>query len=478
MKRIASVSTHRKLRALSYALLLSHAALKIFIPRPTLALDLFLFNAISALSALTIFYSPRFNDRWGRRTLGAAILLWTFGSFISTWNSFFAFHLYPTLIDISYSLFYPLCLFGLVRVLGDRAPDGTGRGVSLLETAIFTVGSTSVLAALLYHFASKYLEGSAFSIYLSILYPVGDLLLLVIALTMAVVSKSGMRTLLITLGAAIFSIVDIYFLILSALGRYTFTSLSDDGWLLGIILIAESLWHSPKSHRRSAAATAIAAESALFVAALLLLLSALHPNDFPSFLLLPAFLTVGLAFIKLSLALRQSRQLDEDRELARIDELTGLANRRRFLSELEIFRRKEGTLLLLDLNGFKVVNDRYGHHVGDRVLRIVAERFTKALPHRTVLARLGGDEFGVIVYGPPELGIECAAALRATLTYPVRDGEVVVNLGVAIGEVPNDREENSIEELMRRADSAMYREKRSGLANYLPTEPISRPSRP
>lgn len=468
MKSPGAMRAHLTLRALTPTLLVLHISLKIFIPRPTLAIDLILFNTISLLAALIIFLAPTYNDLWGRRILGSAIGLWSVGSFISTWNSFFDFHIFAGLIDITYSLFYPFALFGIVRLLGDGGSDGPEGRVSLLETLIFTLGSSSVLAALLFHFAKEYFEGSTLSIYLTVLYPVGDLLLLIAVLTMALISGSGNRTVLVTLGVAIFSICDIYFIIQSALGRYTFTSLTDDGWLLGIVLIADSLWHPRQSHRRSDTATAVAAESALIGASLLLLLSALRPNYFPGFLLIPSIITIALAFLKLSMALRHSRRLDEDHELARIDELTGLANRRRFLSELEIFRRKQGTLLLLDLNGFKAVNDRYGHHVGDRVLHIIAQRFEKALPHRTLLARLGGDEFGVLVYGGVEEGEECAAALRATLTYPVRDGEVVVHLGVAIGVVPNDQEENSIEELMRRADRDMYREKRSGLANYRP----------
>ncbi len=468
MKSQRECRPHLRIRRLLPGLLALHVLLKILIPQPTLAIDLILFNTVSFLAAIFIFHSPSLNDRWGRIILGAAITLWSAGSFISTWNSFFTFQIFPSLIDLSYSLFYPCALFALVRLLASPDDEGQGDRVSLLETLIFTLGSSSVLAALLLHFAEKYFEGSTFSIYLSILYPVGDVLLLVMAMTMALVSRSGGRTILFTSGASIFAICDIYFLILSALGRYSFTSLTDDGWLLGIVLISDSLWRPHTSARKSDNATAIAAEIALLAAALLLLLSALRPNYFPGFVLIPAFITIGLAFLKLSIALRQTRKLDEDRELARIDELTGLANRRRFLAELELFRRKEGTLLLLDLNGFKIVNDRYGHHVGDRVLRSVADRFVKVLPAKTLLARLGGDEFGVLVYGSPDFGNECAAALRATLTYPVRDGDVVVHLGVAIGVVPNDQDENSIEELMRRADGAMYREKRSGIANYLP----------
>jgi len=142
--------------------------------------------------------------------------------------------------------------------------------------------------------------------------------------------------------------------------------------------------------------------------------------------------------------------------LARTDELTGLPNRRRLIAELSAFDGVEGALLLLDLDGFKPVNDRYGHEMGDRILRQVAQRFSRSLPSGAILARLGGDEFGVIASGSDQVTMELASALKATLSYPfIIDGKSI-SIGVSIGHVRNDGNGD----LMQRADLAMYEAKR------------------
>jgi diguanylate cyclase (GGDEF)-like protein len=193
-----------------------------------------------------------------------------------------------------------------------------------------------------------------------------------------------------------------------------------------------------------------------------LAIAALKPNYFPAFVLIPGFATITLAFIRMALALRDARSVSTERELARTDELTGLPNRRRFLAELEILLTKEGTLLLLDLDGFKIVNDKYGHEIGDQLLKQVTTRFTRAIPDNVLLARLGGDEFGVIIYGPAALGTEIALAIRATTSYPFSLSVGEVSIGVSIGSVTSNTESSNKEELLRKADGAMYDAKRSG----------------
>ena len=156
-------------------------------------------------------------------------------------------------------------------------------------------------------------------------------------------------------------------------------------------------------------------------------------------------------------ALRQAQTLNDERVLARTDELTGLANRRRLLAELSHFSTVEGALMILDLNGFKPVNDLHGHGVGDRILREVAKRFHRTLPPSALLARLGGDEFGVLIPGSIEETLEAAYALRAALSYPFNIDGRTIEVGVSIGLVHNDGEGD----LLKRADDAMYRAKSS-----------------
>jgi diguanylate cyclase (GGDEF)-like protein len=173
---------------------------------------------------------------------------------------------------------------------------------------------------------------------------------------------------------------------------------------------------------------------------------------------MPAFGTLALSFIRMSIALREAREIKDERTLARTDELTGLPNRRRFINSLAALNNSPATLLLLDLDGFKQVNDTLGHEYGDELLRKVSTRFARQIPNNSLIARLGGDEFGAIIYGDASVGMEIARALQACLAYPADLGTHSVTVGVSIGAVLNDGKP----ELMRRADEAMYSAKKSG----------------
>jgi diguanylate cyclase (GGDEF)-like protein/PAS domain S-box-containing protein len=145
------------------------------------------------------------------------------------------------------------------------------------------------------------------------------------------------------------------------------------------------------------------------------------------------------------------------------DELTGLLNRTRLVSELSA-RLAAGpvTVLYLDLDDFKVVNDSLGHTVGDRLLRRVAERFAAAVGRGDVLARLGGDEFVVLAEPSEECHAgELADALHAAVASPVElDGREFV-VGTSIGVAHGERGSRP-GALLRDADTAMYEAKRTG----------------
>ena len=455
----SEAKTYLSLRLLAPLSLSFHFALRWIFPEPNIPIDLILYNLTGIFIAFTIYYSPQFNDRSAQIALAAGIAIWSIGSFISTFNAFYEMHLPPVVIDISYSLFYPLILFGLIRTLTSKRRITS---VELLESIIITLGASSILAALLLKPAMLSFEGSAASVYFSILYPLGDLVLVSIALALFFMQSPSARAEIFLLGILIFATTDLYFLWASAHGNYAFAALTDDGWLLGLAIMGEALWHGGGGERVSERITALAATTSLVMSSGILIFAAMNPTYFPSFVLIPCIATITLAFFRMSLALRRVRISHEDQELARIDELTGLPNRRRFLAELEKLRRKEGSLLLLDLDGFKPVNDLYGHAIGDLLLRHIAERFSRIITEDGLLARLGGDEFGVIIYGEPHIASEIAHALRASLSYPITVSGHVASVGVSIGHVINNDESTS-EVLLRRADHAMYEAKRSGL---------------
>jgi diguanylate cyclase (GGDEF)-like protein len=225
------------------------------------------------------------------------------------------------------------------------------------------------------------------------------------------------------------------------------------------LIIAESFWQSGIDYKAREGINPILISISVSLSATLLALIAIRPDYFPRFILIQAIATLALAFARMALALTQAKNIGQERLLARTDELTGLPNRRRLVTEIDSFIEKEGALLLLDLDGFKPINDVHGHETGDKILQQVALRFERALPHGALLARLGGDEFGVLYEGGSDSAVEVALALRATLSYPFHVNNQEIQLDVSIGVARNTGEKD----LLVRADNAMYKAKREGL---------------
>ena len=443
-----------------FLLLISHLIIRVAFNLPSIVPDLIIFNAIAFLAALVAWRSPKLNDRLAKLAITFAILFWALGSTFSTWNSFYSFQISEHLIDATYISFYPLMLLGIIRAL---AVTKKISALEILDTAIIALGTSSVISSLLLRPAQMRFEGQSYEVFLSVLYPVGDLVLVATCLSLIILQHRSLRGLSFFLGISIFAVTDLFFLLLSATSGYEFAALTDDGWLLGLALIANGLWlHGGETEIEDRRINTWATTFALIISSSILAYGALRANYFPTFVLALAFLTISLAFIRMALALRDAKIVSEDREHARTDELTGLPNRRRFIAELELLRRRTGTLLLLDLDGFKAVNDNYGHEVGDQLLKQITLRFNRVLPSDVLIARLGGDEFGVVVYGQRNIGNDVALALRATCTYPFTLSVGDVKVGVSIGSVTTEGPTTTKEALLKRADTAMYEAKRNG----------------
>ncbi|WP_019143472.1 putative bifunctional diguanylate cyclase/phosphodiesterase [Aeromicrobium massiliense] len=180
--------------------------------------------------------------------------------------------------------------------------------------------------------------------------------------------------------------------------------------------------------------------------------------------------TIGVAatvvtFSRVSGIVRELESLARARREARTDDLTGLANRRGLVAALASAPgtgrdRHEAALLVLDLGGFKHVNDRYGPDTGDHVLRAVAGRVADLLEGRHVLARVTGDEFAVLLPGADEHhALEVAARVADAVTQPFDVPDAVVRLGVHVGVThvhPDEQPAPAGVELLRRGQAAMY----------------------
>ena len=447
---------YRAIRLLPVALLLLHLFLKLFIQSNSLALDLFLYNAIWLFAIAAITQAPLSNDPVAVATTSLAIGFWGVGSLLNSYADFYALsNTSQFLAQLSYVFFYPLLLVAIPRTLS------RGRHlnpIEVLDSAIFGLGISAIATAA---FLSKVFPESIFDVqdqFFSLLFPVSDLLLLTLAAIAVITHRLQKRALLLFLGILIFSASDLFYLWLSVNNSYTFGQITDDGWLIGIVIIANSFWHAQSSTTSEITIHPVFIALSIFISPTLLALMALRPGIFSIYILIPTIATLFLAFIRMTIVIRQARNLGEERVLARTDELTGLPNRRRLVAELATYSETEGALLLLDLNEFKPVNDQYGHEVGDLILQQVAQRFSRSLPTGAVLARLGGDEFGVLINGSYETTLEAAFALQATLSYPFVIRGHSITIGVSIGHAHNDGEGN----LLERADTAMYEAKRTG----------------
>jgi diguanylate cyclase (GGDEF)-like protein/PAS domain S-box-containing protein len=150
------------------------------------------------------------------------------------------------------------------------------------------------------------------------------------------------------------------------------------------------------------------------------------------------------------------------------DSLTGLANRGLFRTRvqaaIDMRKRNEGivTVLFMDLDGFKNVNDSLGHEAGDELLNEVAFRLTTLLRPGDTLARLGGDEFALVLIDPrPKFGQLVADRILGVMSQPIRLRHRHVSVGASIG-LAEAREGDSVEDLLRNADTAMYAAKENG----------------
>jgi diguanylate cyclase (GGDEF)-like protein len=179
-------------------------------------------------------------------------------------------------------------------------------------------------------------------------------------------------------------------------------------------------------------------------------------------------LTISIAFILLAMAKERAEQ--RHRIAATVDQLTGIANRRGFLAACERLQA-DGTssqppfaLLLIDLDHFKLINDRYGHAFGDDVLRVFAKTVSGIISHEDIFGRLGGEEFAVVLARADALRAhEIAERIRsefASAAYQVNGQPASAT--ISIGLVMSNTTVSSITDLLANADRALYRAKSNG----------------
>lgn len=163
-----------------------------------------------------------------------------------------------------------------------------------------------------------------------------------------------------------------------------------------------------------------------------------------------------------------SSRIDEQRaherqlaELARTDVISGLANRRAFDERMQAWVHDGAgelrkTLALLDLDGFKAINDQYGHDIGDAVLQAVSSRISQTLREGDFVSRIGGDEFAILFKPTPStIPPFRLEHIANAICEPMKIGEHTLNVGVSIG-MAELQTGDDIVSFFRRADERMY----------------------
>jgi diguanylate cyclase len=393
---------------------------------------------------------------------------------------------FPSVADVCYLVYYvPLyvALIGLIRARVARF-----HASMWLDGIVGALGAGAVAVSLLLGPALEVTEGHVAAVLTNLAYPVADVVLLALLVGVSAILGVRRERTLLLVGAAIAANLagDIVYLDLATAGVYVEGGPLDLAWLAAMALFALAASSSdPDAVPTTAGAGAQAGSRVGWrVLALpltcnlasLVILAAGYGNRFSP---AAAWLAVGCvvaALARTAITFREVRAFNEVREQARTDELTGLPNRRALMDEARQMlatatARHPAALLLLDLDGFKEVNDSLGHHAGDSLLREVGPRLHADLRAAETLARLGGDEFAVLL---PDVTLdeaqERAVRLRELLLQPFTVEGTRLHVGVSIGVATAPVPAATVQELLRCADVAMYAAKssRDGVRAYVP----------
>lgn len=421
--------------------------------------------------------------RWseGRRRVSWTLLAlavggWAVGSALWVYYEAAGIAPFPSVADAAYLLFPVAAGIGLALF-----PTGYS-GHSHIRLAI----DGFIIAAALFQISwVTVLQGvdaargtSRFALGLSLAYPVGDLVVIMVALLVLARARTGQRRTLamLTIGVILMALSDSAFTYLTANGGYRPGSVSDIGWLAGLLVIGLA---ALLSHRgREVDGTPLRPPSRLAMSlpylptAVAIVVCAPICLRTPGMgaLFLSSVLLVGAVMARQFFVVGENRRLLEVvADQAMRDPLTGLANRALFNDRLahamQLYERDSRTVsvLSIDLDDFKLVNDNLGHHAGDDLLVLVAQRLLGCARTGDTVARLGGDEFAMLVEGREDYSrLVAHRVVQAFDELFVVDGHdllVRASVGYAVAATGFDRID--ADELLTRADVAMYAAKRS-----------------
>jgi diguanylate cyclase (GGDEF)-like protein len=374
---------------------------------------------------------------------------------------------YPSLSDAGYLGLYPLVYLGVGLLLRDRTLQANRS--FWLDGTIAGLTVAAVGAALLFGTIVDTTGGDFWTVATNLAYPLGDLGLLVIVL--ATLGLTGWQIdrvwACLLAGCAVFALTDTAYLYQTALGTYVQSTILDAGWPAGLMLFAFAAWQPRRAvvHRRLEGFRVLVVPVGFGLLGLgLLAYDHFHRLNHAALL----FSTLAIAAVigRMALTFRENALLlKRSRQEAETDALTGLANRRKLLLDLEErLEAKAPTLLVLfDLDGFKLYNDSFGHPAGDSLLRRLAQKLDAACEPFGRSYRMGGDEFCLLAECEPGQ----RASVLATATKALEDEGEGFHITCAHGAIMLPTETDDLSEALRIADTRMYGNKDSRRASAI-----------
>ena len=408
--------------------------------------------------------------------LGLGLLAWSLGDLVLAIESAGgATPPSPSVADAFYLCFYPITYVALMLLV--RRKVGGLSAATWLDGAVAGLGAAAICAAFAFHDVSLTAGGNAASVAINLAYPIGDVLLLamVVAGTAILPGRNRAPWLMLAVGYSLNAAGDTANLFHAGIGGSQIGTLFNAiAWPISILLISASVWikSSPSSALVPERAPGFVFPGLAAAAALMILFyGSMHHASRVALALAAA--TLLIAGVRAALSVLALREITEERRRQSItDQLTGLGNRRSLSQLLNAVlpqyadpHNQDRTLafLYVDLNGFKEINDSFGHAAGDELLRQLGARLKGSLRNSDLLVRLGGDEFGVVLMdSDADLAATVAERLSARLEEPFILAAVRARISASIGIalVPGDA--TNAEDLLRCADVAMYRAKVGG----------------
>jgi diguanylate cyclase (GGDEF)-like protein len=427
------------------------------------AVGRWVYDAVVLGAALLVLWRAIALERERRAwlALGVGMLLWALGQ---TYYSVVLYYAspapYPSPADALFLAFYPATFLALALLL--RARFTHLDPLAWVDGLIGALATAGVAAALVFPPVLEALGGSAFGVAVSLAYPCMDLVLL--GLLTGALAASRWRTggawLLIAFALLLFGACDVVYLSVS--GQSTAAlNLASIGWPLAFLLLSLASW-LPAAERAAVAAAGrrrIAVPIAMAVIAIALLVSGSFVAVGATAVVLGAACLVAVLARLIFTFDQNTRMLEESEEEAVTDALTGLANRRALMADLERVATasppETKVLALFDLDGFKTYNDSFGHPAGDDLLRRLGKQLAASVEPYGRGYRLGGDEFCVLAATRDRPAEEVCELAEEALT----DRGTGFSISASWGKVLIPVEVVTPTDALRLADRRMYAKK-------------------